>query len=403
MCLPVQLLTAQQVLIGPSGEKVSPGAVLVDGEVIVAVGTVRDVESQAPRNVQRLEFPGGTILPGLINSHVHLAFGADKDIVDTLVRIDDSDLLQSMADRARQHAAAGVTTVRDLGDRRGLITRLRDSIERGELVGPRILAACAPLTPPGGHCHFLGGEVSGAEEIRTRIGYNAELGADVIKVMGNGGQMTPDGPGMADAQFEAEELRLIVEEAHRRNLPVAIHAYATETIAAAVDAGVDTIEHCTFVGVDGKPDVRDSIAKAMASAGIAASPALPSGWRQMWDMLGPERSQAIASRLKWLMAQGVPILFGSDAGVPISQHGDPVSTLELYEHIGVPPSTVLELATTGSARTLGISDRTGSLRAGLAADLVAVDGDPLVDLQALRSPELVLSRGRAVVRPQSPA
>lgn len=392
-----QLVTAQQLLVGPRGERFSPGAALVNGDVIIAAGPAHDVERQASSNVRRLDYPGGTILPGLINCHVHLAFDASKDPVGALLSAGDTDLLCGMSVRARQHLTAGVTTVRDLGDRDGLITQLRDAIRKGDISGPRILAACAPLTPPGGHCFFLGGEVAGEQEIRARIRRNAQLGADVIKVMGNGGQMTPDGPGMADSQFTPDELRLIVHEAHAAGLPVAIHAYTAETIAAAVDAGVDTVEHCTFLGADGKPDLRDTIAKTMADRGIAASPALPSGWRRMWDMLGPERSQAIADRLGWLMGQGVPMLFGSDAGVPISQHGDPVSTLELYEHIGVPLPAILELATTASAQYIGLSGKTGALRSGLAADLIVVDGDPLQDLQTLRSPALVLSSGRAAV------
>lgn len=392
-----QLLTAQQLLAGPRGENVSPGAVLIDGDVITAVGPVREVERQASSNIRRSDYPQGTILPGLINCHVHLAFDASKDPVSALLEAGDTDLLCGMSIRARQHLTAGVTTVRDLGDRDGLISQLRDAIGRGDISGPRILAACAPLTPLGGHCSFLGGEVSGEQEMRERIRRNAELGADVIKVMGNGGQMTPEGPGMADSQFSPDELRLIVREAHAVGLPVAIHAYTAETIAAAVDAGVDTVEHCTFLGADGKPDLRDAVATSMADRGIAASPALPSGWRRMWDMLGPERSQVIADRLRWLMDRGVPMLFGSDAGVPISQHGDPVSTLELYEHIGVPLPAVLELATTASAQHLGLAGKTGALRTGLAADLIVVDGDPLQDLQALRSPALVLSSGRAAV------
>ncbi|GGM81259.1 amidohydrolase [Longimycelium tulufanense] len=392
-----QLLTAQQLLIGPHGESISPGAVLIDGDVITAVGSVREIERQTSSSVHRLDYPQGTILPGLINCHVHLAFDASRDPVAALLESSDTDLIRGMSARARQHLAAGVTTVRDLGDRNGLITQLRDAINRGDITGPRILAACAPLTPPGGHCFFLGGEVSGDKEIRERIHHTAELGADVIKVMGNGGQMTPDGPGMTDSQFSPGELRLIVRKAHAVGLPVAIHAYTVETIAAAVDAGVDTIEHCTFLGPDGMPDLRDTVAETMAARQIAASPALPSGWRRMWDMLGPERSQAIADRLRWLMNRRVPVLFGSDAGVPISQHGDPVSTLELYEHIGVPVPGILELATTASAHYLGLSDKTGALRPGLAADLIVVDGNPLQDLQTLRSPKLVLSSGRAAV------
>lgn len=392
-----QLLTAEQVLVGPRAESFSPGAVLLDDDVIAAVGPVPEVESRASGTVSRLDYPDGTILPGLINSHAHLAFDASNDPVGVLRATSDTDLLEAMSVRARQHLAAGVTTVRDLGDRGGLVIGVRDAIDTGDICGPRILAACAPLTSSGGHCFFFGGEVSGAQGIRERIRYNAELGADVIKVMGNGGQMTPEGPGMTDAQFTADELRVIVHAAHAVGLPVAIHAYMAETIAAAVDAGVDTVEHCTFLGANGKPDLRDPVARTMADRRIAASPALPSGWRRMWERLGPERSQSIADRLRWLFDHDVPVLFGSDAGVPTAEHGDPVSTLELYEHIGVPLPAVLELATTASAEHLGLSATTGALRPGLSADLVVVAGDPLHSLQALRSPVLVLSSGQAVV------
>ncbi len=390
-----QLLSAHQLLVGPRGQRFSPGALLIDDDRITAVGTVAEVEQRADPDAHRLDHPQATILPGLVNGHVHLGFDSGADPAAALRASTDEELLAAMGQRARLHLAAGVTTIRDLGDRDGLITELRRSVERGEVAGPRIRAACAPLTPPGGHCSFLGGEVSGPEQIRSRVRDNARRGADVIKVMANGGQTSPDGPRMTDAQFTPHELSLIVEQAHALGLPVAVHAYTSEVIAAAVEAGVDTVEHCTFMGPDGAVDLRDSVAATMAARDIAASPALPSQWRAMWDKLGPERSQRIAERLHWLRDHGVPLLFGSDAGVPVSHHGDPVSTLELYEHIGVPPERILELATTASARGLGLAAETGALRPGLAADVVVVDGDPLVDLQKLREPALVLSAGRA--------
>ncbi|NYH77684.1 imidazolonepropionase-like amidohydrolase [Actinopolyspora biskrensis] len=390
-----QVLSAHQLLAGPRGQRFSPGALLIDDDRITAVGTVAEIEERASPDARRLDYPRGTVFPGLVNCHVHLGFDSGEDPVTALRESADDELVAAMGQRARLHLAAGVTTIRDLGDRDGLITELRRSVERGEASGPRIRAACAPLTPPGGHCSFLGGEVSGPERIRARIHDNARRGADVIKVMGNGGQTTPDGPRMTDSQFAPHEFALIVDEAHALGLPVAVHAYTSEVIAATVEAGVDTVEHCTFMAPDGAVDLRDSVAETMAARDIAASPALPSEWRTMWDALGPERSRRIAERLRWLRGHGVPLLFGSDAGVPVSRHGDPVSTLELYEHIGVPPEEILELATTTSARYLGLSAETGALRPGLAADVVVVDGDPLLDLQKLRDPALVLSAGRA--------
>lgn len=209
-----------------------------------------------------------------------------------------------MVERAEQALRAGITTVRDLGDRGGLSLQLRDAIDRGDQIGPRTLAAGAPLTPPGGHCHFLGGVVDGPEQIRERIRTHADAGGDWVKIMGNGGQMTPEGPGANDDQFSADDLALIITEAHSRGLPVAIHAYCARTIAAAVELGVDSVEHCAFTSPDG-PDHRDDVAVQMAQTGIVASPALPARWRWMWEQIGQDRSQVIADRLRWLDAHGV--------------------------------------------------------------------------------------------------
>lgn len=393
MRLVQQILTASQLLTGPRDRHFAPGALLIDGGTITAVGTPAEVERSASANAVRRDYPNATILPGLINCHVHLAFDASSDPVGALRAMSDGELLEAMRQRAQEHLWAGVTTVRDLGDRRGLITRLRDAITRGETTGPRILVAGAPLTSNGGHCWFLGGEVDSDEEIRAHIRDNARIGTDLIKIMGNGGQMTPGGPGMTDSQFTPEQLRLITSEAGAAGLPTAIHAYTTDTITAAVAARVATVEHCTFLGNDGAADLDEELADRMAAEGIAASPALPSGWRRMWDMLGPQRAEAIADRLRWLQRHDVPLLFGSDSGVPISQHGDPVSTLELYEHIGFPRVDIIQLATTTSARHIGLGGITGELRTGLDADVVVVNGDPLRDVQALRSPRLVLRAG----------
>lgn len=254
----------------------------------------------------------------------------------------------------------------------------------------------APLTPPGGHCHFLGGVVDGPAQIRERIQAHARAGGDWVKVMGNGGQMTPDGPGANDDQFSHDDLALIIAEAHSHGLPVAIHAYCAATIATAVEAGVDTVEHCTFTSPEG-PDHRDDVAEAMARTGIVASPALPARWRWMWDQIGEARSQVIADRLRWLDGHGITMLTGSDAGVPVSPHGDLVGTLQCYTHVGLEPAAVLERATLSTASALGLGSRTGSLVPGLEADLVVAAANPLIDdFESLRNPVAVLRGGQQV-------
>ncbi len=207
------LISAGQVVIGPHERRLSDGAVLVRDGVIMDVGPRKEVEARAPVGVTRHDHPDGTLLPGLVDAHVHLALDAGPDPVSALREADDATVSRGMADRARALLDSGVTTVRDLGDRNGLVVRLRDSIAAGRLPGPRILAAGTPVTGPGGHCWFLGGEVSGAEAVRDLVRRNAALGVDVIKVMATGGGIAKDGPPIWSAQFTAEELHVVVAEA----------------------------------------------------------------------------------------------------------------------------------------------------------------------------------------------
>ncbi|MYW05193.1 amidohydrolase family protein [Streptomyces sp. SID3343] len=387
------LITADQVLEGPAGARIKDGAVLIDAGVIVAVGPRGVVETLAGPDVERSDHPGATVLPGLINCHVHLAFDAGPDPVGTLGATDDAALALGMAERARQLLDGGVTTARDLGDRGALSVGLRDTIAAGGLPGPRILAATAPLTPPGGHCWFLGGEVDGTAAIRERIRRNVAAGADLIKVMASGGQMTPGGAAMWESQFDTEHLRVVVAEAHEAGLRVAAHAHGTASIVSAVDAGVDSLEHCTWL-TDGAPDEREDVAVRIVEQGIHVCSAMSPNWRAFIERLGPERAERSFARLRWMDALGVRLVTGTDAGLPFSAFGDFVGALGLYEHLGFPPEQIVEMATTRSAAALGLSDETGRLASGLAADLLVVRGDPTTDLEALRDPALILARGR---------
>jgi imidazolonepropionase-like amidohydrolase len=294
-----------------------------------------------------------------------------------------------MARRAGQLLSGGVTTARDLGDRNGLAIKLRD-----ELPGPRIVSSGAPITIPKGHCWFLGGEVDGEDAIRDRVRATADSGADLIKVMASGGQLTPGSPPMWQNQFSAGELRIVVAEASRAGLPVAAHAHGTEAIAAAVEAGVTTIEHCTWVRRGGGGlDQRTDVARRMAERGIFVCSAWPPDWRGFLARLGPERAEQLSARFRWLDELGVRLIPGTDAGLPRSGFGDFVSALELYEHLGFARDRIIEMATVTSATALGLTGRTGRLAPGHSADLLVVDGDPLAGLAALHDRELILFRG----------
>lgn len=389
-----QLITAGLVLTGPAGQHLDDGAILIDGDTITAVGPRAQVEQQVTGTVRHRDHPGSTALPGLINCHVHLCFDTSTDPVGALAGAADSALLQNMAARARQLLTAGVTTARDLGDRGGLTIALRTAVTRGDTAGPRLVVAGAPLTPPGGHCWFLGGEVDGTDAIRAQVRRNAHRGADVIKVMASGGQLTPGSPAMWESQFSTEQLRVVVEEAAQAGLPVAAHAHGTDAIASAVAAGVSTIEHCTWMGRDGI-DRRDDVAAEMAGRGIYACAASSRNWRTLVEKAGPQRAEQIYGRLTWLAELGVPLITGTDAGLPNSVFDDFVGALELYEYLGFTPARILEMATVTSAAALGLAGHVGRLQPGCSADLLVVRGDPRAGLGALRNRQLVLARGRA--------
>lgn len=394
------LLSASQVLPGPAGRRLDKGAVLVEGESILDIGSADALRARAGADVVELAFPAATILPGLINAHVHLAFSVGPDRLEKLMApVDQADrvrLALAMAGRAQQLLDCGVTTVRDLGDRGGLTVTLRDSISAGELAGPRILAATAPLTPPRGHCWFLGGEVDGPEQIRRQVQRNAATGADVIKVMVSGGSMTPGGAQMWQPQFSTAELRSAVEEAHRLGLPVAAHAHGTTSIRSCVDAGVDTIEHCTWLTGPGVFEPDEQAVADIVAAGIAVCTANSNDWRPFATNYGPERAQQIIGRVRWMADRGVCLITGTDAGmVPFDNFP---AALHALEHWGFPRERILEMATVTTAGALGLATVTGTLHAGYSADLLVVDGDPLADLSALARPILVMARGRTRLR-----
>jgi imidazolonepropionase-like amidohydrolase len=180
------------------------------------------------------------VLPGLIDAHVHLAFDASSDVVSMINTVDDGQLLAQMAQAARRALQAGITTVRDLGDRNFLTLKLREQLCGWGDSGPEIIASGPPITTLGGHCHFLGGVAEGPWELRAAVRERAQRGCEVVKVMASGGHLTA-GSSPYQSQYELADLRLIVAEAHRLGLRTAAHVHCPQSIADAVAAGFDTL------------------------------------------------------------------------------------------------------------------------------------------------------------------
>jgi imidazolonepropionase-like amidohydrolase len=370
-----------------------------DPLVVIEDGRIASVEfgprAVAPPGAETVDLPDATLLPGLVDAHVHLAFDGGPDSVGALAGRDDDAVLDAMAVAAAAQLAAGVTTVRDLGDRDYLALRLRE--RPGPL--PTIAAAGPPITSAGGHCHFLGGEaVQGVDGVRTAEREHAARGVDVIKVMASGGNLTPGSDALTE-QFGPAELAALVAEAHRHGLPVTAHAHALSSIEDAVAAGVDGLEHCSFMTPDGvrAPDelLATIVARRIAVSGTLGVVPCP-------GMTGPPPAMlrhlpAMFAAHARLVALGALYVVGTDAGIgPVKPHGVLPHGLADLAKLGMTPAAVVRTGTSTAAQVCGFGDRKGRVAPGFDADLLAVDGDPTIDLIALQRPLAVLAGGRRI-------
>ena len=380
------------------GERAIPGGalVLVEGDVIVGVeaGT-----AAPPADCPVSYSPGTTLLPGLIDCHVHLCADSGPRALDQLPELSADQLDRVIAESMRVELAAGVTAVRDLGDQDWAVV----DRHREDPLGPTVVASGPPITSAGGHCAQMGGAAAGVDDLRRRVAERAEHGADIVKIMTSGGVMTT-GTDLLAPQFTLDELQVVVDEAHRLGLPVTAHAHPVPAIEQCVAAGVDGIEHCSCMSEQGLRTPPELGAR-IAAAGIVVCPTLGA------DIVGdpPPHIQAALERLGVtigarigqvgeLRAAGVTLVSGGDSGINRGKrHGVlPFGIVDLVRS-GASTEQALASATGLAARACGLSGRTGTLRAGLAADVLIVDGNPLADIAAVHAVRTVVSRGREVL------
>ena len=379
------------------GERLLPGGalVLVEGRTVVGVepGT-----APAPDGCAVTDVPDATLLPGLVDSHVHLCGDAGPRALEQVPELDAAQLDAVISAAGQETLRAGVTAVRDLGDHHWAVLERA----RHDGAGPTVVAAGPPITSPGGHCWSMGGETAGVDALRRAVRERAERGAGVVKVMASGGVMTP-GTDLAACQFTLEELRALVDEAHRRGLPLTAHAHGLAAVEQSVAAGVDGIEHCSCLTADG-PVLPPGLGAALAAGRIDVCPTV--GFRPGVDppphvqarmaAVGATVEQHLAHVAR-LHRAGVALLAGTDAGIgPNKRHGQVAHAVADLVGCGVPLAEALNAATARAARACGLGRRTGRLAAGLDADLLVADGDLTADVTGLQRPRLVVSRGREV-------
>src|SRR5579883_1493241 len=297
-----------------------PGmVVLASGQKIVDICTA----SEVPASARVIDLPDATLLPGLIDAHVHLTLCGCQTPRQTMMQESRDTLLLRAAENARTLLRAGITTARDCGDRDGVTFALRAAIESGVAAGPRLLLCGAPLTPPRGHCYFMGGEVEGAGSITRAIRERARLGADFIKVMATGGGLTP-GTDSLSMQFSPEEMALIVAQTAEHGLYAAAHAHSGPSIRMSVEAGVRTIEHCSFVE-HRRVAADPATVRGMCSRGVVAVPTnVPAalavqngrtlGLAKQIDMGSGDFLEGRRRATQQLIEAGVRVVAGTDAG-----------------------------------------------------------------------------------------
>lgn len=403
------ILEASALLDVEQGKTITDGYVWVDDEKIRAWGACKD-QPPLPSDTVVRRFPNHTILPGLINSHVHLCVPSGGQ--PFYLRQTDEMALLTAVRNMRREQQSGVTTIRDCGDQNGVLFSLRRAVDQGILDGPRLILCGPPLTRIGGHAHFLGGETDGPLDIARTVRQRITDGADFIKLIGTGGG-TP-GSAPAQASYTPAELKSGVEAAHLLDVPVAVHCRGTPGIMYGLAAGVDHIEHACFEKPDGTLVFDPKIADSLARKGIFVTPTIQLYRDALQHLQQKSIKQPLNSSeqsyldrlpgvidtkfeiLSGFLAAGVPLVAGNDAGLPYTEFGCFWHELDAMITGGMTVAQALASATIIAARAIRMENQIGSIRTGKKADLVVVEGDPTDDISAISKVKMVMQAGQVI-------
>ena len=402
----VILVTADRLIDGTGGAPLAGGAgVAIDGDRIVAVGATATLAARYP-GAMRHDFPGGSLLPGFVDSHVHSTFSAGPVPFEDIQS--DSDVVIGVrgAINARDALQAGVTTMRDLGGRDRTTLQLRDAIGSGVVPGPRLLVCGRPVTIPGGHLNFLGGVAKGLDGVKALTTELIEEGVDAIKVIATGGNMTVTSDPLA-AQFSREEIDAIVRIASGAQRRVTAHARGVEGIRAATEGGVHNIEHCRMEVPPGEWSFDTGLAREIAARGITAAPTLAASYRAFQRQAAGGRvgvrKGAIPFEIRLknaarLREAGIRVVVGTDAGASLARFDEAAHVeMEGLVQAGWTPLEAIEAGTRGAAAAIGLEREIGTLEAGKLADLVVVQGEPARTISDVRHVVAVFLGGRLAV------
>ena len=378
--------------------------IIEDGKIEKIIG-INQLDVSLYEKEQVIDARSKTVMPGLINGHCHLCFSGLEKPAEDIFADDNQMLIMRSQLHCQEALASGVTAVRDCGSSGSVVLKLRDAVDRDIVKGCRIISCGRPITSTGGHCWFLGGEADGVDGMRHKVREILKDGADFVKVMVSGGNMTP-GSGPNIIQFGLKEMQIAADEAHMHGKHLSVHVHAAESVKDAFEAGADVFDHCSWKSGENTA-YDEAYVERMVKKGVILCPALGAPYRtdpDRWFAEKPEkiefwkvfREQRFSLTRKMIQA-GMKVMGGDDAGCRMTTFRDYWKGLKLMkEQLGMSPMEVIKSATSIAADVMGVGKKIGTLKAGMAADLLIINGNPDQDLNCLETPELVMKNGAIV-------
>ena len=385
-------------------------SILVKDSEIISVDSSEKISSHEMfKNAEKIKL-NGTILPGLVDCHVHLIGFGDGTPGDVLVKTDDNLLAINGAQNAIRHLDSGVTTLRDLGAKNMTGYMIKEASNRGIIQTPDLIMSGRPITIVGGHLNWFGEVATGPTECIASVRRLLRDGSDMIKITATGGSTGTS--NVRVPSFNLDEMKAIVEEAHKFGVHTAAHCVNTEGIRNAVDAGVDTIIHGRFVNTDGELEFDEKLADQMVEQGTFINPTLHQGRDRIWQLLDKEEELTDIEKTEieiwnkhwddsqkvWekVLDKGIQLVAGSDASWQYYKLGGTSFQDEIHSHVsvGMSPMEAIQSGTIYSAMSCWVDNEVGSIEPGKIANIISVDGKPEKEIKDLRNVNSIIHRGR---------
>jgi imidazolonepropionase-like amidohydrolase len=411
----IKIIKARSLIDGTGREPIEFPVIVINDNKIEQVGTENDVEIPKKDVAMEFDIKGGTILPGLVDSHLHLALGTKGNYEDMMKESNGIHLMTGILN-ARMALKAGITTVKEAGARDQVAFDLREGWRLGLIEAPRLLISGRPLTVPSGHFHFCNNnEAKGLDEVRKRVNQFIMEGVDLIKIMASGGGTK--GTLNSLPSYTEKELKVAVEEAHKNSLTTFAHCEALDSVGNAARAGVDVLEHCGFILPDGSRGFDVEAVETMVSNGLYYNPTLQTGSIRRDALREKKRQKKGMSQLEEetlerleykirrksenlmrMVEKGVNVVAGSD-GIGLGNSTQLIRAMELMVEAGMPSLHVIASATGNATKAMKMEHLFGTIAEGLEADIIGVNGDPSEDISCLRSIRMIMQGGKVIQRP----